>query len=207
MKCPSFERLIEYLDDHLTIAEAERVRAHLASGCQSCAASRQWYENARAIAANDDSIEPPPWVLKRAVRIFDAQRERAGRIERIGSRVASLIFDSLARPAAAGVRSTASANRQLLYRAGDYSIDLQVAASGQSRADLTGQVLRVGEAAFESVAGLPLELAHEGETICSTVTDEIGQFIISGVDFGQYDLRVETPEGRISVTELPVAES
>lgn len=79
MKCPSFERLIDYLDGHLTLAEAERVRAHLTTRCESCAASRLWYEKVRAVAGGDDSVEPPAWALKRAFRIFDAQRQQAGR--------------------------------------------------------------------------------------------------------------------------------
>lgn len=117
------------------------------------------------------------------------------------------MFDSLARHAVAGVRSTAASNRQLLYRAGDYSVDLQIAALDESRADLMGQVLRAGEAAFESVSGLALELVRKGETVCSTSTDEMGEFTISGIDFGEYDLRVQTPEGAITVAELPIAES
>jgi hypothetical protein len=207
MKCPKFEQLVDYLDNRLTKSESATVSAHLATRCQSCAETRTWYERVRAVTASDESTEPPTWVLKRAIRIFGTQRDRPRLVERIGQAVASLVFDSLARPALAGVRSTETTNRQLLYRAGDYSIDLQVAPSDQSRADLIGQVLREGETTFESVSGLRLEIARGGENRYSAVTDAMGEFKIGGMDCGTYDLRVELPEGSITVPQLPVTQA
>jgi hypothetical protein len=207
MKCPNFEQLIDYLDHRLTEAESEPIAAHLATSCQPCAESCAWYEQVRVIAASDESIEPPAWVSKRAVRIFQTQRSRPRLVERIGQAVASLVFDSFARPSLVGVRSTETTNRQLLYRAGDYSIDLQVAPSEQSRAELLGQVLRESEATFESVAGVRLEITRGGEWVCSTVTDEMGEFKISNIDYGTYDLRVELLEGSITVPQLPITQS
>ena len=206
MKCPKFEQLVDYLDNRLTEAESAHVAAHLATDCQTCAETRAWYEGVRAIAASDESIEPPTWVVKRAVRIFETQHNRPRLVERIGQAVASLVFDSFARPAVSGVRSTETTNRQLLYRAGDYSIDLQVAPSDQSRADLIGQVLREGETTFESVSGLRLEIARGGQKAYSVVTDAMGEFKISGMDCGTYDLRVELSEGSITVQQLPVTQ-
>src|SRR6185295_4634470 len=113
----------------------------------------------------------------RAVRIFQTQRDRpklAARpklAQRIGQAVASLVFDSFARPALAGVRSTETTNRQLLYRAGDYSIDLQIAPAERAKAELIGQALKEGETSFESVAGLKLEITSGDKLVCSTVTD------------------------------------
>ena len=207
MKCPSFERLIDYLDKKLDRGEADRLTAHLSAGCPHCAETRDWYERLLAIAASDESTAPPPWVIKRAVRIFESQPSRPRLVERIGQAVASLIFDSLARPAIAGVRSTETTNRQLLYRAGDYSIDLQVAPAEHLRADLVGQILKEGEAAFESVSGLRLEITRKGEPIFSTVTGDLGEFKISGVDYGVYDLRIDLGNGSITVPGLPLVQS
>ncbi|HST23625.1 MAG TPA: zf-HC2 domain-containing protein [Blastocatellia bacterium] len=207
MKCPKFEQLVDYLDNRLTEAESAPVRSHLATDCQTCAETRAWYASVHAITASDESIEPPTWVVKRAVRIFETQHNRPRLVERIGQAVASLVFDSFARPAVSGVRSTETTNRQLLYRAGDYSIDLQVAPSDQSRADLIGQVLREGETTFESVSGLRLEIARSGKPSYSTVTDAMGEFKISAMDCGMYDLRVELSEGSITVPQLPVTQS
>ncbi len=207
MKCPGFERLIDYLDGRLTGTEANHLSAHLATDCNACAETHIWYVNLKAVVASDDSCEPPPWVLKRAIRMFETERARPRLVERVGQKIAALLFDSLTRPAVAGVRSTETANRQLLYRAGDYSIDIQVAPSDQSRADLMGQVLKEGETAFQSVAGLELSLSRKDGTVCSVVTNEMGEFKIKAIQQGNYDLSVVTPGGVISVHDLPIAHS
>jgi hypothetical protein len=204
MKCPGFERLIDYLDRRLGGPEADRVAAHLAAGCAECAENRAWYEQVLTITASDDTVEPPQWATKRAFRIFEARRNSPRLIERIGQAAAKLVFDSLSRPALAGVRSTETVSRQLLYRAGDYSIDLQIAPAQHSRADLTGQVLKEGEAAFHSVAGLEVKLSREGELIDSTSANHMGEFTIHGVECGRYDLVVEVVEEEIRIEGLPV---
>jgi len=207
MRCPSFERLIDYVDNRLTGEEAARVATHLAAGCTACAENRDWYERLRAVVTSDDSVAPPPWVLKRAVRVFDGQRRRPRISKRIGQAIASLVFDSFAKPALQGVRATEMANRQLLYRAGAYSVDVQIAQSEHSRADLIGQVLKEGESAFESVCGLKLEIALGDKVIFSAVTDDMGEFKVSGIEHGVYELRIELDEGTITVPDLVVSES
>lgn len=207
MNCPSFERLVDFLDKRLEEAEAAAVSTHLATKCAVCAETTGWYERVRVVAATDDSVVPPFWVFKRAVRIFDTQRHRPRLPERIGKAIASIVFDSFARPAVEGVRSTETANRQLLYRAGDYSVDLQIAPSEQARSDLIGQVLKEGESLFESVSGLKLDLARSGRIVFSAVTDDMGEFKICGIEHGVYDLRVQLAEGSITVLDMPVSES
>jgi len=205
MTCPGFEQLLDYFDGRLDRDAAASVATHLALGCGQCDGDRAWYQQLKVVAASDDSIEPPPWVLKRAVRLFNAPRVWMNVGARAGRVVASLIFDSLREPTLAGVRSSGVEGRQLLYRADDYSIDVQVAAS-LSRAELTGQVLREGELMFESVAGLQLELMRNGGTIYSAVTNYRGEFTIPAVDFGSYDLRVDLNEASITIVGLPIAE-
>ncbi|MEN3333467.1 MAG: hypothetical protein V7641_2832 [Blastocatellia bacterium] len=197
--------MIDYLDGKLKPVEAARVAAHLASDCAACGETRAWYDRVRTVAASDDTVAPPAWVFKQAVRIFDTAR-RPRLTERIGQAIATLVFDSFARPQLAGIRSTETTNRQLLYRAGDYAIDLQIAPSTGARVDLIGQVLREGEATFESVANLPLEIARGNQLFYATVTDEMGEFKISDVDYGTYDLRIDLADGQITLPELPITQ-
>jgi len=206
MTCPGFEQLLDYLDGRLDGAAAQSAATHLALGCGECAGDRSWYQQVKLVAASDDSIEPPPWVLKRALRLFNAPSARMKVTALAGRAVASLVFDSLRKPAVAGARSSGVEGRQLLYRAEDYCIDVQVAASDQSRAELTGQILREGELMFESVAGLQLDLMHNGGTILSTVTNDRGEFTIPAIAFGSYDLRVDVNEASITIVGLPIAE-
>ncbi len=204
MNCPGFEQLLDYLDGRLSAEAAEKVGVHLAAGCAQCDGDLAWYQQAKFDAQQDESIEPPPWILKRVIRLFEARRARtsvAGRATRL---VAALLFDSLQRPAAAGARASGVEGRQLLYQAEDYSIDLQVASLDQTRAELTGQILREGELTFESVSGLQLDLIRDGGTILSTVTNDRGEFRVSAVDAGSYDLRVDASDASITIVGLPI---
>ena len=207
MNCPDFESLVDFVDKRLDEQDAARVAAHLATGCSVCGETTNWYGRVRLTAEADDSTAPPSWVLKRAVRIFDEQRTRPRLIQRIGDAIAALVFDSFARPALVGVRSTETANRQLLYRADEYSIDLQVSPLEHSSADLMGQILKEGGEDFDSVCGLKLELARAGNVIASAVTNDIGEFKVSGIEHGVYDLQVELSDGKITVPRIPVGES
>ena len=204
MKCPGFVRLIDYLDGHLATSDASRVAQHLETGCTSCSSTQQWYERTVSIASSDDSCDPPPWVLKRALRIYETQRDRPRVLERLGRAVAALVFDSVALPAVEGVRSTQSANRQLLYRVRDYSIDLQIAPADQLHADVAGQVLREGEVSFDSVAARTVDLMRGDERLLTTATNGVGEFTIKGVELGDYGLQLELPEGILVVEEFPV---
>lgn len=203
MNCPGFEQLLDYVDGRLDRAVAATVSTHLASGCGVCDGDRAWYQDLKVVAASDDSTAPPTWVLNRALRLFNAPATTTI-VGRVASVVASLVFDSLRRPALAGARSSGVEARQLLYRAEDYSIDLQVDVVGQGSAELTGQILRQGELRFESVAGLQLDLILNGGTIDSTITNDRGEFQVSAVDLGSYDLRVDASEASITIVGLPI---
>jgi hypothetical protein len=204
MNCPSFKNLIAYMDDEMVGVTSEAFAAHLATGCAKCAADSAWYKSVRAIAARDDSTDAPPWVLKRAVKLFETQLTSGKIVASFGRLVASLVFDSLARPALAGARAVSTTDRQLLYQANHYSIDLQFAALNESHTELSGQILREGEFKFESVSGLELNLLCEGRTVLSTMTNKFGEFSIAALERGKYDLQIETDEISITVVGLPI---
>lgn len=203
MKCPTFERLIDFLDARLGSSSAVEVAAHLDSSCGSCSSDRDWYQALKRVAASDESVEPPAWVFKRALRIFEeAGRTRTTVASRAGRLIASLLFDSASQPAMAEARSSGADGRQLLYRAGDYSIDLQVTLVDQNRLDITGQILREGEFLFESVAGLSLQLADATGGSSSRVTGDRGEFSINGLEPGTYDLRIDLRGSRVTIERL-----
>ena len=202
MNCPGFEQLIDHLDGRLAPAPAAAVERHVALGCLQCGENVVWYGRVKLVAASDDSVEPPPWVLKRALRVFDSQPGSASLASRV---IASLVFDSLRRPGLAMSRSIGLEDRQLMYEAEPYSIDLQVASLDQARADLSGQILRRGELMFDSVAGLTLNLVRKGSPALSTVTNDRGEFRVTAIDCGNYDLKIEARDVSITIIGLPIA--
>jgi uncharacterized surface anchored protein len=92
----------------------------------------------------------------------------------------------------------------LLYRSGDLSIDVRVVPSKDNRFDLLGQVLKEDDTTFESVSQLQVSIHQQDTVLFSTVTDDMGEFGITGIDPGDYSLRVELPEGTITVSEVPL---
>ena len=212
MTCPGFEQLIDHLDGRLEITAAQSVAEHLASGCEQCAADQTWYESVRRVTEADDSVEPPPWVLKRAIKVFEGARNRSSLPRRLGDIIANLVFDSFGGPAIAGARaaevatspeSAEAAEHQLLYRADDFNIDLLVEAS-ERHMTLRGQILRQGESLFESTSGISLELIREGRQVRSACTNEVGEFTIPAIELGRYDLRIEAGEVTITVAGLAI---
>ena len=204
MKCPKFESLIDYLDHRLDDEAARLVASHLCTECLKCDDVLSWYVRVRDIAANDDCIDPPAWVFKRALRLFSAEVAPTtfGTLKQF---IASLVFDSLSRPVTEGVRLTQLPVRQLLYRADAYSIDLQIAPCEESVAGLHGQVLREGETRFDSVTGLRIELAVENRVLHSVLTNEMGEFRLAKVAQGDYELRINMREGTLVIPQLIIA--
>lgn len=204
MDCPGFEKMIDYLDGRMAHRETSSIEEHLAGGCDSCASVRTWYERVRAIAAADDSLEPPGWVLKRALKAFMARRESytAGLPRQMA---AILVFDSMSLPEVAGTRSTDVCDRQMLYSAAGYSVDLQMVQANNSSINLAGQILKEGEEGFDSVSGVPLQLVTGGASAASTITNAIGEFRIDGIIRGKYDLYFEGRGRRIVIPGIPVS--
>jgi hypothetical protein len=210
MKCQGFEALADYVEDRISSAEATTIATHLEMGCTRCSADVSWYQTVRSIAGTDDLMEPPPWVLKRALRIFETRTSEAGvlaQVARAGKLIAQLVFDSMQRPAIVGARSSATEARQLLYRADQYSIDLQFAFIRADRVQLTGQLLREGDFRFESVALQPLQLMREGRTVFTTMTNERGEFVFGELELGSYSLNIDVDELSITISALPIAQS
>jgi hypothetical protein len=204
MECIGFERLIDFLDGRVSAREKDLVEAHLRVGCSECRAGRLWYEGFKRLGAGLGTTEAPPWIIRRAERLFDIKRPSA-RVAGAAHSVAKLVFDSLKRPAPAGARSAAVPERQVLYWIENYSIDLQMVQTASASANLIGQVIDAEEAGFGSVAQAPVDLIYEGEPVRRTTTNEIGEFSIIGVDQHAYDLRIETRDIIINIVDLSVS--
>lgn len=146
--------------------------------------------------------EPPAGTLRRA-KALGAQLPgaAAGLVEW----VASLVFDSGAEPALAGVRSGEAGERRLLYRneQGDEpcEIDLRLRRAGATSIELMGQILPVptgGRATL--VAGERRREARLGED---------GDFVIRRFGAGGTEprLEIELEQGvRIILEALPLPE-
>jgi len=212
MSCPNFDKLIDYADARLATLEAEDVERHLAGGCGACRDALTWYAEFAASAQSDESVEPPAWLMRRAVAVFADAKEAAARrgLRGIVARLrAALVFDSLAGALAGDAlpaRETVGGSRQLLYNALPYDVDLLI-AGGDAPSELivTGQVLTPDGEELESVRGLTVTVEREGEAVASAETSELGEFTIAGIAPGVYDLRLASAEREILLVGTPLS--
>ncbi|MBI3949176.1 MAG: hypothetical protein HY314_01795 [Acidobacteria bacterium] len=203
MRCVQIEQLLDFTQDRAEPVERDLIQAHLASGCTRCQGNLAWIQKIVWLTATDDSVEPPKWVLDRAVRLFQiyGPQRKPGLLQRI---TASLVFDSLTQPQLVGVRQTGQAARQSLYRAGEWDVDLSFEpGEGPETIDIAGQVLK-GEGQIGEVAGIPVHLIQGEEILASTVADQLGEFTFDCVASGTYSLRIDLRDQSLWIGHMDV---
>jgi hypothetical protein len=174
-----------------------------------------WLADVRAAFSAAELVEPPDWVRDRAKRAF---RSRVARAAPILERVrASLVFDSR-KPglAQAGVRSPGVLDAvregpwQLLYRGGNVDVDLLVRPNKDGRTmNVRGQALTLGgdSVGAGTVEALPADLPrglHDLRTVPSATTnvDASGEFAISNLERGRYDVLVRFGAHEIELSDV-----
>lgn len=148
------------------------VQKHLAEGCQECSQALSTWQLLAAAASRERAYAPPRDVVRMVKQEFAVQYPEK---EEKTTILASLVFDSFANAATAGVRSAAVNARQLLYSANDITIDLRFEFQPmKSRAVVVGQVLE-----NRNASGLPIPLLlfnDRGAAVMETETSEFGEF-------------------------------
>ncbi len=152
---------------------AAAVADHLATGCPECSRAHQVWKAFSDFAQSDRNFEPPAETLEAAFRIFPTATERPDHVKKA---LASLVFDSFAVPASAGLRSSRRATyRQLVYSAQRYCVDLNVERLPDEKLNITGQVLREDPPGPPGTSFL-VQLFEQGKPIATTVANRLGEF-------------------------------
>ncbi len=192
-----FARLADLAEKRLSANDESDAREHLA-GCQSCAGQAAELLRVTQLMRADTSVDAPRDVLLSAIGMFSARRteeKTPGLLRRV---LATLSFDSGSWTPAFGVRSgQAAPARQLLFTAGDVSVDLRLAQGGEG-CTISGQVL--GEC-----DGGHVEIVREGETV-PTVRAELNDLceflLLPPIPTGDYTLRLRLGDTEIEIPGL-----
>jgi len=168
--------IVQWVDfaRNLTAPDRRAVLEEHLEACAECRTTVDLLLKVASTAANEAGMEPPEHVVTRAKSIFPASaREEGNNLRRL---IATLVFDPFAEPLTAGVRSEYRPVRQLVYRAGDYFVDLRLDAERDSTAvTLVGQIANYSAPA-DSLASIPIFLMAGRKVVRETVSNGFGEF-------------------------------
>ena len=115
----------------------------------------------------------------------------------------ALVFDSFRQPELAGVRSTGALPRQLLYKAGRYTIKVQVEPGAASdRLCIVGQILDEQDPAAV-LRDIAVSAMKGTRTLGRTHTNRMGEFHLEPDATEKLQLSVDVPEIGTFTVESP----
>ncbi len=153
-----------------------RLEQHLEKGCSRCARTVQLWRAVFDVADQEAAYRPPDEALRQLKGDFSLRRPK-GLLERVAAR-AALVFDSFRQPQPAGVRTVGAAPRQLLYKAGRYSIRLRLEPGADAEGlSIVGQLVdeQHSPAAVQDIAVIALKGT---KTVDRTLTNQLGEFVL-----------------------------
>ncbi len=160
------------------------------TACAVCAADLAWLSRTIELMRSDRGELPPPQVTARAKRLIRQVARPASLRQRL---TAHLQFDSAHAPLAFGMRSAAAGPRQLVFDAGDYTIDLRLRPAG-AQLSLQGQVLGTPALGSAQLSGAGASYAAELNSTSS--------FAMPPVQPGSYTLILALDTVDITIPDL-----
>lgn len=153
----------------------QSIRAHIAAGCSTCKAAHDSWSLVSGFAANEESYTPPDDLVRLVKLGF------AGQAAPQASKwtLADLMFDSLAQPLPAGVRSGALRVWQVIYEAEGLTVDLHFGRRTQSKAmHIVGQVFdKKAAQALQDSSTVELSTEHDQLVATAPITRS-GEFYL-----------------------------
>ena len=202
MRHYSLEKWVDFARNVIHEDEKTKMQSHLETGCS---AVLEGAESVAAFTSNCPTRVPyePSGGAVRTVNAAFANR-RTARTRDAKSGVATLLFDSFRSPAFAGMRSSGSVARQLLYSANSYRIDIRIEPQTDSeKVLLVGQILNSSDP-NERLSRVQVALVKGRRVLSQSVTTLFGEFQMECALDGGFRLMVNLPGGR--EVSLPLIE-
>jgi hypothetical protein len=191
---------VDFARNMLTAEQKSGMQRHLAEGCGECQHAARFWEQVGSSAMREKKYAPPDSVLRSVRGHFALQRPSKSTVL---SRM-KLVFDSLMNPAPVGVRSSGASARQLLYRNGNYSVDLRVELQADSgRIAMVGQVLDSGEPAH-GIGDIPVSLQGGDGGWQGMTTNHLGEFHFECPQSDSLQLSLGVNPKRTLVVSIPL---
>jgi hypothetical protein len=198
---PTFEQLIDWLEGRSSAEQAERVAAYVATAGEKVQADVAWLRRFYDVAARAPVAEPPAILTERLERRFAAFARDRAPLPLRQRLIATLRFDSTM-SLARGVRAAdaGSHQRQYLFETEKATVVCTVQQREQDElVDVLGQVL----AEEESEASLTrVSLLRKDEEYDNALTDDLGEFTLSAIPHGLYDMVLDSLGYQIVITSI-----
>jgi len=156
--------------------------------CRDCAEDVEEWRTLGITLRRSHLKSAPDDDLRKAMSVFLNSLEQKG--SPIRSVIASIIFDSFAEPALAGVRGGAAPARQLVMHAEEFDIHVKIWGDSDQR-QMLGQLLPRNGKNFVNTARF--HLLRNGERIETTTVDDVGEFHFSDIPEGDLSLQIDLP--------------
>lgn len=183
----SLSVMAAYSDGVLNKNRAADVREHL-DNCQACADMNSIAVQLREITASSEIVQPSASLIERVTK---AAVKKMGQGSSKVAKVLPQIADSQLGTLATGMRG-AMQNRQVLYADGNSMVNIEVEhiAPDNELYTIRGQV-SVTDLDIQELIGIEVQLANDNGFVRRCITDQLGQFRMSGLQNGRYRLTIE----------------
>jgi len=179
----------DYVRNAVPNEQREQMLAHLQGGCSKCDKVRGVLSRFAIICKREAAYQIPRRAEQQVKAMVGlAKAPRLSTLQRIWG---SLVYDSLNDPQPVGVRGTHQINRQVLFHAGDYSVDLRFEhEKGSASMVLVGQIANQ-KTPDEMLANLPVILVAGNREVTRSISNTFGEFQLEYVP--ESDLRLLVP--------------
>ena len=179
----------DYVRNAVPADQQTLMHSHLQGGCTKCEKIKGLLTKFAAICSREASYQIPRAAEQQVKAMLGlAKAPRRSALQRLW---ASLVYDSLNDPQPVGVRGTHQINRQVLFHAGDYSVDLRFEhEKGSASMVLVGQIANQ-KTPDELLANLPVILVAGNREVTRSISNTFGEFQLEYVP--ESDLRLLVP--------------
>lgn len=186
------EIIANFAEGLLPQDESAKVQNHLQS-CAKCTAEVNNFAKILNLMKTDEAKDAPADLLVWTKNIFRSKiaKPKKSILQKI---LAVLEMDLSPNTAAFGERSAASSTRQLFYKANEIGISLRI-SKDENEVTLMGQILGEG---FENCE---VELKSTTTSI-SVASNELSEFRLSKIPFGNYDLFIRNLETELVIENV-----
>ncbi len=181
------ETVLDFLEERLNEGQTSAWKQHV-NECTRCERYLAEWEHFMTLIRRPHLRSAPERDVERAAAIFpQASHERGPDIRSI---LAATVFDTFGGAVLAGARGAPGTARNLVLRAEDFDIHVQIRGEREQR-QILGQILSRSRQDF--VASARLHLLRNGERLQAVALSTLGEFHFTDVPEGELSLQVDLP--------------